>query len=158
LEDQPSWFDSAFLRYYPYRVGITIVPSNLSAIEPQFIYANGFMLPTVAILPFSSGLMAEYLKTDYAQTAVSIYCFGLLLHNVSWIIWGYTTMHPYSLARDANAEKQLYINTVKSPRIAFIFYLSICILSFWVPGTAMVLITASWMFWIVTSVGPALKK
>jgi uncharacterized membrane protein len=116
------------------------------------------MLLTVAILPFSTGLMAEYLKTDFSQTAVTIYCFGLLLHNISWIIWGFTTMHPHSLARDADAEKQLYINTVKSPRIAFILYLGICALSFWFPATAMVLMTASWLVWIVTSIGPALRK
>ena len=160
LADWPSWF--GFLLSFTI---ILIAWVNhhtafklISKSSPQFIYANGFMLLTVAILPFSSGLMAEYLKTDYAQTAVSIYCFGLLLHNVSWIIWGWTTMHPHSLASDANAEKQLYINTVKSPRIAFIFYLFICILSFWFPVTAVALITASWMFWIITSVRPVLKK
>lgn len=160
LEDWPSWFGFLltfmiiFISWVNHHAAFKLIGRS----SPQFIYANGFMLLTVVVLPFSSGLMAEYLKTDFSQTAVTIYCFGLLLHNISWIIWGFTTMHPHSLARDADAEKQLYINTVKSPRIAFILYLGICALSFWFPATAMVLMTASWLVWIVTSIGPALRK
>jgi uncharacterized membrane protein len=160
LENWPSWF--GFLLSFTI-ILISWVNHHaafklISRSSPQFIYANGFMLLTVVVIPFSTGLVAEYLKTDYAQTAVSIYCFGLLLHNVSWITWGWTAMHPHSLAHDADAQKQLYINTVKSPRVAFIFYFCICILSFWFPVTAMLLITASWIFWIVTSVGAGMKQ
>src|SRR5690348_8026937 len=37
----------------------------IDKINPRFVYANGLMLLTVVIIPFSTGLMAEYIKTDY---------------------------------------------------------------------------------------------
>jgi uncharacterized membrane protein len=160
LEAWPSWFGFLltfmiiFIAWVNHHAAVRLISKS----SPQFIYANGFMLLTVVVLPFSAGLMAEYLNTDHAQTAVTIYCFGLLLHNVSWIVWGWTALHPHSLAHDKETQEQLYINTVTSPRIAFVLYLGICIVSFWFPYTAMVMMTASWLVWVVTSVRPGFRK
>src|SRR5437762_4313070 len=96
LKDWPSWF-GFFLSFYIILIAWVNHHGTFKLIDksnPQFIYANGFLLLTVVILPFSTGLMAEYIKTDFAQPAISFYCFGILLHNISWIILGWTIMHP----------------------------------------------------------------
>ncbi len=154
LEDWPSWFGFLlsfgiiFVTWVNHHSAFKLIDKS----SPQFVYANGFMMLTVAILPFTSGLMAEYLNTDFARPAINFYCFSILLHNSSWVVWGRTLFHPFSLARDAEAEKILNINIVKSARLAFILYFCIAILSFWFPITAMTIMTASWIFWVVTSV------
>lgn len=160
LENWPSWFGFLlsfaiiFISWVNHHSAFKLIRKA----SPQFIYANGFMLLTVVVLPFATGLMSEFLNTAYPQTAVSIYCFVLLLHNISWILWGWTAIHPHSLARDESAEKMLRTYMVKSPRFAFFIYLGICILSFWFPFVAMLLITATWVGWIITSLLPTSKK
>ncbi len=160
LEDWPSWF-GFLLSFFIILISWVNHHSAFKLIDkssPQFVYANGFMLLTVAILPFSTGLVAEYLNTEFARPAINFYCFSILLHNSSWVTWGWTLTHPYSLALNEEAEKQLDTNLVKNSRFAFIIYLSICILSFWFPLTAMIVMTASWIFWVVTSVVIIPKK
>jgi len=154
LDDWPSWFGFLLsftiilIAWVNHHGAFKLIDKS----SPQFVYANGFMLLTVAILPFSTGLMAEYLNTDFVRPAINFYCFSILLHNVSWVIWGRTLTHPYSLAMDEQAGKSLYINLVKNSIPAFFIYLGICILSFWFPITAMVMMTASWIVWVVTSI------
>jgi uncharacterized membrane protein len=41
--------------------------------SPAFIYANGFLLLTIVILPFPTALLSEHLFTDHATPAVVIY-------------------------------------------------------------------------------------
>lgn len=153
LEDWPAWFGYllSFMIILISWVNHHSIFKLIDKSSLQFIYANGFLLLTTAVLSFLFGLMAEYLNTDYAQPAVSFYCFGVLLHNVAWIILGWTLSHPYVLARDAKAEKMLRKNLLKPSRFAFVMYLGICILSFWLPVLAMTLMTTSWIVWIVTS-------
>lgn len=154
LESWPSWF--GFLLSF---LIILIAWANhhgtfksVVKSSPQFVYANGFLLLTVAVIPFSTGLMAEYLNTEFAQPAVTFYCFCILLHNTSWILLGYTLMHPAYLIQDEEAVKLVVTNITRNAQMAFFVYLAICILSFWFPVTAMVLMTASWILWIVTSI------
>jgi hypothetical protein len=47
----------------------------------------------------------------------------------------------------------LYVKVIyKASLIAFLFYLSLCVLSFWFPFIAMVLMTVSWVYWVFTAV------
>src|ERR1700690_2513065 len=41
--------------------------------SPTFIYANGFLLLTVVILPFPTSLLGDYILTDHAAPAVILY-------------------------------------------------------------------------------------
>lgn len=161
LEGWPAWFGYV-LSFLIILISWVNHHSAFKLIDRSslpFIYANGFLLLTLAVVSYTFGLMAEYLNTDFAQPAVSLYCVGVLLHNVAWVIWGWTLTHPYVLARDAKAQKVLHRNLVRPSRFAFLIYLGICILSFWFPVVAMTLMTASWIFWIITSValGPKVR-
>jgi uncharacterized membrane protein len=112
-----------------------------------FNYANGFLLFTVVLLPYITGLMAEYFLTPTAQPAISLYCLGMLIHNIGWNFIGWTALHPVPLTRDEAGRKQIQL-IIKNGRSGFFIYLVIFICSFWFPMTAMVLITLSWIAWI----------
>jgi len=154
LEDWPSWFGFAlsFIIILVAWVNHHDVFKIINKSNLQFIYANGFMLFTIVVIPFSTGLMSEYLGTDLAQPAVTVYCFSILVHNISWIFFGRAAMYPASLFKDRESH-DLYVKVIyKASQIAFLFYLSLCILSFWFPFIAMVLMTISWVYWIFTAV------
>ena len=49
------------------------------------IYANGFLLLTVAFVPFPTSLIGEYILTDHAAPAVILYDSVLALQPIGWI-------------------------------------------------------------------------
>ena len=51
-----------------------------------FIYANGFLLLTVVSVPFTAGLLGEFLSTDHAGPAVVLYDAVLAVQAVGWIL------------------------------------------------------------------------
>ena len=153
LEDWPSWFGFclSFIIILVSWVNHHTVFKIITKSSPQFTYANGFMLFTIVVIPFSTGLMSEYLRTDLAQPATTVYCFSILLHNLSWNIFGRAAMYPRSLFKDRESH-DMYLKVVyRSSTIAFLFYLSLCILSFWLPLISMALMTLSWLYWVFTS-------
>lgn len=153
LEDWPSWFGFflSFIIILVAWVNHHDVFKMIGKSSAAFTYANGFMLLTVVVLPFSTGLMSEYLTTELAQPAITVYCFSILMHNVSWVFFGRAAMHRRGLFKD-EANYEIYRKAVLRPsQIAFLFYLSLCILSFWFPLTAMVIMTISWVYWIFTA-------
>jgi len=153
LEDWPSWFGFAlsFVIILVAWVNHHNIFKIISKSSPQFTYANGFMLSTVVVIPFSTGLMSEYLTTDLAQPAITVYCFSILMHNLSWIFFEWAAIRPASLFKDP-ASHDMFVKVIyRSSRVAFLFYLSLCVLSFWFPHVAMLLMTISWVYWIFTA-------
>ena len=153
LEDWPSWFGFclSFIIIVIAWVNHHVCSQHISKSSSLFIYANLFLVFTVAVLPFVTGLMAEYLQTPYAQPAVSIYCFVLLIHNIAWILLMRSIFYPVPLTGDEAGHKMLLM-TKKNSEFAFFIYVAIFIFSFWFPVIAMVLITASWIMWIITGI------
>ena len=152
-EDWPSWFGFCLsfiiiaIAWVNHHVGLQHIIRSSSL----FIYANLFLVLIVAVLPFVTGLMAEYLQTPYAQPAVSIYCFVLLIHNIAWVLLMRSIFYPVPLTGD-EAGHNMLLKTKKNSEFAFFIYAGIFIFSFWFPVTAMVLITASWVMWIITGI------
>ena len=53
---------------------------------PAFVYANGLLLLTVAIVAFPTALLGEYILTDYAAPAVVIYNAVAALQAATWVL------------------------------------------------------------------------
>lgn len=160
LEDWPSWFgfSLSFIIILVSWVNHHNIFKIINKSSPQFTYANGFMLFTIVVLPFSTRLMSGYFTTALAQPAITVYCFSILLHNISWILFERTSMRPASLFKD-KASRDMFAKAVYMPsRIAFLFYSSLCVLSFWLPFISMSLMTASWVYWIFTAIHIDPKK
>ena len=51
-----------------------------------FIYANGFLLLTVVVMPFPTSLLGEYILTDHAAPAVILYESTMALQALGWIL------------------------------------------------------------------------
>jgi len=118
---------------------------------PQFIYANGFLLLTIAFIPFPTALLAEFILTKAAAPAVVMYSLAILMTNISWILLSRAALKPKSLAKN-EAAKEAMENVNRQGVYAFVLYLICTILAFWFPIVSASLITLSWIAWLVIGI------
>ena len=158
-EDWPSWFGFLlsfciiFVNWFNHHLFFNLIDKS----SPQFIYANGFLLFTIIILPFTTGIMAEYLQEENSQPATSLYCLGVLLNNIGWNVLILTSLYPHSLAKSSTNIKQIRVG-IKGALFGFLISLFIFILSFWFPIIAIVLVAITWIVWIILGIALTRRK
>ena len=100
-----------------------------------FLLLNIFFLMCIAFLPFPTAVLAEYLMdTQYRQTAITFYAFGLFLPALAWLLtWLYASGNR-RLVDENLAGEFIRRQTLKfSATVAL--YMSAVLLSLW-NGTA----------------------
>jgi uncharacterized membrane protein len=116
--------------------------------SPAFIYANGFLLLTIVVLPFPTALLSEHLFTDHAAPAVVLYAAVTGLQAIGWILLGYTALKPDPLTKN---EKSTLI--VKAGRrntsFALAIYILLVIMAFWFPQVVAFLLGVIWLGWLI---------
>jgi len=116
----------------------------------SFIYANGFLLLTVVLIPFPTGLLGEFLLTDHAGPAVVLYDGVLAAVAIGWILLTGTALENH-LARDESAALTLTENR-RHGYFAFALYSIFAITALWFPMAMAIVTTASWIFWLVLGI------
>lgn len=124
-----------------------IVLNFVEQSSPAFMYANGFLLLNIVLLPFPTGLLAEYITTDYLQPAVVFYCFAYVFQNISWNIL-FVTIEKSKLLKNDRVVVSKYNHVRKSSLYGLGIYIVITVLAFWFPMTALVLNTLLWFLWL----------
>ena len=113
----------------------------------SFLYANGFLLLTVAFIPFPTSLLGDYLLTDYAAPAVILYNGVLTFQAIGWILISRT-----ELKNDLGRSEKANLEIRKAGNFgffAFVLYLLCTILAIWFPLGIAVFTTLSWIFWLI---------
>jgi len=116
-----------------------------------FLFANGFFLLTIVVIPFPTALMAEYVRTSYAQPAIVLYCFANLFHNVGWNVLIAGILKPRNLLRDPEMTKEMK-GRLKGARFGFIMNSAMTIIAIWLPYIALVIITLFWAYWLYSGI------
>jgi TMEM175 potassium channel family protein len=119
--------------------------------SPAFIYANGFLLLTVVVIPFPTALLGEYLFTNHAAPAVVLYAAANGLQAIGWILLSRATLKPNLVM---NNEKSTLVmrNNYRSGYFALSIYTICAIVAFWFPLTVAFLISAIWVGWLIYSI------
>jgi uncharacterized membrane protein len=117
---------------------------------PSFLYANGLLLLTVAVIPFPTALLGEYLLTDSAAPAVVVYNGVIVLQAVGWVLVAETALGN-RLARNATAEAWMRVNR-RNGYGAIGLYGALAIGAVWLPHVVAALTTLTWVFWLVHGV------
>jgi uncharacterized membrane protein len=116
--------------------------------DTLFMNANVLLLLSIAIIPFTAALLAEFGFTGYATPAVVVYSLGMVLTNLGWITLTHTALRGTGLARNEVARKAM-TQVASQSRQGFGLY-GICTLAaFWLPVFASLIITLSWIAWLV---------
>lgn len=126
--------------------GIKLVNKSCAS----FIYANGFLLLTVAFIPFPTSLLGEYILTDHAAPAVVLYNTVLALQAVGWILITNTSVNNH-LGKSENAILQIRKNR-QYGYFAFVLYTLCTILAFWFPLAIAAVTTLTWVFWLIAGI------
>jgi uncharacterized membrane protein len=117
---------------------------------PSFIYANGFMLLTVAFIPFPTSLLGEFIGTAYAGPAVFLYNAVLVVQAMAWIVMLRTAL-ANRLAKDEHSVATMRANT-RNGYFALVFYALLAIAGLRWPVAIAIVTTMSWIVWLVLGI------
>lgn len=152
-EEWPSWF--AFLLSFG---TILIAWSNhhgalklINKSSSQFHFTNGFFLMTIVLLPYPTKLLAEFIDSESAQTAVMFYCLAIVLQNVSWTILFHSMLNPNDLSAN-KVTREVILKTRTRCIYAFLVYVAIATIAYWFPMIALGLMALLWVVWIIMGI------
>ena len=120
----------------------------VSKLSPPFIFANGFLLLSVVVVPFPTNLMAEYGFTKLAAPAVVLYSAAILLQNIAWMLCAFAALKPRDLTKNDTSKKKIK-EIIRNGMFAFPVYIALTVLAFWFPLTVAAINGAMWLLWLV---------
>ena len=133
-----------FITWVNHHAVLKLVHKSSSA----FLYANGFLLLTVAVFPFPTALLGEYLFTDHAAPAVVLYSAVNGLQALAWIFLTRAALGPNPLTKNEKSTLAMRIN-LRNGYFALAAYTILTILAFWFPLVIALLISFIWFFWLI---------
>ena len=122
----------------------------LHNISKSFLYANGFLLLTITVFPFPTAVLAEYINTKFATTAVVLYSLACLLINIAFIVWWRAMHKPVYLIKPEITKHR--IKKILSQLVTGVsIYVLATLVSFWFPVIGIIVIIATNILWITMS-------
>ncbi|HEU5359405.1 MAG TPA: TMEM175 family protein [Gemmatimonadales bacterium] len=116
----------------------------------RFIYANGFLLLTVVAVPFTTGLLGDFLGTDHAGPAVVLYNAVLAVQAIGWILVDGAAL------KDRLATGEWAIAMLRNGRrngyVAALFYALLAVAALRAPVASALVTTVSWIFWLILGI------
>ncbi len=76
-------------------------------VDKAFIFANGFLLMLVTVVPFTTALVAEYFTTPAAPLVCAIYSGFFVITNVAYNMLWYTAIHKRVLLKPHITEEHI---------------------------------------------------
>lgn len=116
-----------------------------------FIYANGFLLLSIVVIPLPTSMLSEYLFTDHASPAVVLYSAVLALQSVSWIFLSQAALKPNPLTKNEKSTLTIRANQ-RNIYFALVVYTLCAIMAFWFPLVVALLLGIIWLGWLVVSI------
>ena len=116
----------------------------------SFIYANGFLLLTVVLIPFTTALLGDFIVSDHAAPAVVLYNGVLAVQAIGWLL----VSHAALSRRLVDGERATATMREQKTRAyqAFALYALLAVGGFWFPLVSAILTTATWTFWLILSI------
>ena len=122
----------------------------VNATSASFIYANGFLLLTVVAIPFTAGLLGEFLLTDHAAPAVVLYDAVLAGLAIGWILLTGAALKN-GLTTDERSASTMR-ESRRNGYFAFALYSPLAVTALWFPLAIAIVTTVSWIFWLARSI------
>jgi uncharacterized membrane protein len=146
LSKWPSWvaflltFITLLIAWVNHHNGL----KQIDKYSQSFIYANGFLMITVVIFPYSTAVLGRAFNTAAEGVAIIFYCGTNFIHSLGWLAIAYASIHPKNLSRD----EACFNNLRKSKTLTLIgcaFNLSMTILACWYPLPALICVIVAWI-------------
>jgi uncharacterized membrane protein len=135
-----------FITWVNHHAAFKLVDKSSAA----FIFANGFLLLTVVLMPFPTSLVGEHLLSDHAAPAVVIYNIVTALQAVGWIVLSEVALRG-RLTRDEKSAVFMRENR-RNGYFALVVYSLLALVAFWFPVTIAAVTATLWAYWLVLAV------
>ena len=117
--------------------------------DATLLFANGFLLMLVTVVPFPTAVVAEYLRTPAAGAACTFYAGFFVLIGVAFMVLLWAAFRPSVVDRDASPARIAGLR--KSYRLGPPLYLAATVAAPFSPWLAMGICTALWIVWAATT-------
>lgn len=114
--------------------------------DSPFLFANGFLLLLVTLVPFPTSLVAQYLTTPVAAVTCALYSGVFVVINVTYNLLWWSAAHRHRLLKPGVSPAQVKSLTRKL-LIGFPLYLLATLLAFWNPYVSLGICSGLWIFW-----------
>jgi uncharacterized membrane protein len=113
----------------------------------SFVWANGFLLLTIVLIPFPTALLGAYLFTDHAAPAVVIYNAVAAVQAVGWILVCGAALGD-GLTRSSTSAAMMR-DSRRNAFVGWALYSLLALLGFWFPRVSAMVTAMSWAFWLI---------
>ena len=118
-------------------------------VDATLLFANGFLLMLVTVVPFPTAVVAEYLRTPAAGAACTFYAGFFVLISIGFWVLLWAAFRPAVL--DPSASPATVARLRKSYRLGPPLYLAATVAAPFSPWLAMGICTALWIVWAATT-------
>jgi uncharacterized membrane protein len=118
----------------------------------RLLFANGLLLMLTTVVPFSTSLVTEYLRSPAAKMACAVYGAIFVLISLAFNLLWYGLLHDRTLLR-ADASEEVIGRIDRSYRVGTPMYILATVGAFLSPYITIGLCTALWIFWAFTARG-----
>ena len=124
---------------------------QIHKINPQIIFANGFLLLFVVAVPYPTSLIAKYILSPAANTASVVYAGLSVLINIAYNLLLYTvTKYPGLLKNNNNKESIKILQ--RNSLIGLPAYLISFFVAFYSAAASLTIFVLLWIFWAITAI------
>lgn len=118
--------------------------------DTLFMFANGFLLLLVTIVPFPTQLVATYLTTPVAGVVCVIYAGLFLMINLAYNLLWWLAAHQHRLLK-GHVSPALIKTRSRNYALGVPCYLFALVLAFWSPAVSIGICSILWLFWAFTT-------
>ena len=119
---------------------------NVQGVSYPFLFANGLLLLTVTFVPFPTAVLAAYLGTAEARTAVAFYCATFVVNALAWNLLFET------MVRNRLLRPEVTPLTIAKVRRAYFYgplvYLTSTLVALVQPVIGLLINVSLWILWI----------
>lgn len=115
-----------------------------------FMFANGFLLLLVTVVPFANSLVANYLESSAAVVACVIYSGLFIIINIAYNLLWWSAAYRHHLLK-ANVPRSLIKTRTRNYLLGLPGYLLALLLAFWSPFVSIGICSVLWLFWAFNS-------
>jgi uncharacterized membrane protein len=119
-------------------------------IDAPFLYANGFLLLLVTVVPFPTALLAEYLTKPGASVAAAVYAGTFVVTGLAYNALWRTAIRDRRLLRSGVREETIDKMT-RRYRFGVPMYLAATLAAFVSVSASIAICVGLWVFWIATA-------
>jgi uncharacterized membrane protein len=116
---------------------------HLRRMTPELFFSNGLLLMMVTVTPFTTSLVARYLRTPAGSLAAAVYCASFVVISLAYNwLW-----HSASECGEHTAHHK---RVTENYKIGFPIYAGAVVAAFITPYLALAICVGLWGFWAAT--------